>query len=409
MTTHNASPQPADQVSQTLSLGPHVAQTFSSRPLESQTFSLQPQVAQAFSLRPLVSVMMPVYNAQDYLAQAVDSVLGQTYENWELVIVDDGSTDRSAEIAKSYADPRIRLFRQENAGESVARNQALLHMTGEYVAFLDADDYFLPNHLELSVGYLMDHPDRDGVYTNGAHCDQAGTLLQQTLSDRRRGPFEGWVFEQVVRASDVFGPPICVVLRREPITRLDLTFDPQIVIGPDWDFLTRFSETTRFGYIDQITCCYRIHQTNISVQVDMKRRALYLARCREKAIKLTSFAGCSFETRSAVFYDLLVNLLDGYPERQTRITSWPEFEQLGVREQARLYRLMASRAIRSGSQDQVVIEWLRKSRACDPADRRAAMLSAFYRFSPALLGALLRIRKRVRKETGLTPVLQEIK
>ena len=379
MTTHPTSPEPADQV------------------------------AQAYSLRPLVSVMMPVYNAQDYLAQAIASVLGQTYTNWELIIVDDGSTDRSAEIAKSYADGRIRLFGQENAGEAVARNQALLQMTGDYVAFLDADDYFLPNHLELTVDYLERHPDLDGVYTNGAHCDQAGRLLQQTLSDRRRGPFEGWIFEQVVRASDVFGPPICVVLRREPITRLDLTFDPQIVIGPDWDFLTRFSETTRFGYIDQISCCYRIHQTNISVQVDMERRALYLARCREKAIRLTSFADCSLETRSAVFYDLLVNQLDGYPERQTRITTWSEFEQLGVEEQARLLRIMASRLIRAGSQDQAVIEWLRKSRQCNPADKRSALLSAFYRFSPALLGAMLRIRKRVLKETGLLPVLQEIR
>src|SRR5512145_295142 len=98
--------------------------------------------------------MMPAYNAEVYIRQSIDSVLAQTYPNWELVIVDDGSTDRTGEIASEYGDPRIRVFRQENGGEAAARNTALKNIQGEFLAFLDADDLYLPDHLEVSVEYL---------------------------------------------------------------------------------------------------------------------------------------------------------------------------------------------------------------------------------------------------------------
>lgn len=191
-------------------------------------------------MRPdLVSVMMPVYNAEGYIAQAIGSVLSQTIPNWELVIVNDGSKDRSADIAAGFSDPRIKLIHQPNGGEASARNTALDNVQGEYLAFLDADDVFLPHHLEVAHGRLARSPDLDGVYTDGYHIDQHGTRMK-SLTSRRRGPFEGWVFEQAVRASDVLGPPTSVVLRRRLILQHHLDFDTRIVIGPDWDFFTRF-------------------------------------------------------------------------------------------------------------------------------------------------------------------------
>lgn len=358
--------------------------------------------------RPLVSVMMPVYNAQEYLAEAVESVLAQTYPYWELIIVDDGSTDESLNIAQSFTDGRIHVYHQPNAGEAAARNQALQHMQGELVAFLDADDRFLPEHLALTVRYLNEHPEMDGVYTDGLHIDQDGRSLKRRLSDRRRGPFVGNLFEQLVRASDVFGPPICVVLRREPIVRLGLEFDPEIVIGPDWDFTVRYSETSRFGYIDQITCQYRIHQTNISLRAGQEKRIYSLARCREKAIKLPGFSRLSAETRSAVFYILLVDLLDGYPGRQAAIAGWPEFHQLPVEEQARIFRLMSSRAILSGAFHPLVKNWLAESARLNPRDRTAALLFAIYQFSPRILSKLLQIKNRKQLEAKTTSPFQDL-
>ena len=252
----------------------------------------------------LVSVMMPAYNAETYIGQAIESVLAQSNVHWELLIVDDGSNDRTVEIASSYHDTRIRLVQQTNGGESVARNTALKHIRGEFLAFLDADDTYLPNHLGVIVTYLSVHPQADGVYTDGYYIDQDGKRLQ-TISSRRRGPFEGNLFEEVVYGSDVFGPPTCVVLRTSLIDSYGLKFDENIVIGPDWDFFTKYADVGNFGYLGKITCHYRLHMTNISVRTGLKRRALEMAKCRINAIKMKNFRVLSVRIRTAIFYDLL--------------------------------------------------------------------------------------------------------
>lgn len=107
--------------------------------------------------RPLVSVIVPVYNAEKYLARCLDSIVGQTYRNLEIILVNDGSTDRSGDVCLQYArsDPRIRLFSQENQGLSAARNTGLDHMAGEYIHFVDADDYISPYMIETLLDALL--------------------------------------------------------------------------------------------------------------------------------------------------------------------------------------------------------------------------------------------------------------
>lgn len=345
----------------------------------------------------MVSIMMPAYNAEQYIAQAVESVLAQSYQNWELIIVNDGSTDRTPSIVLNYSDPRIRVIHQSNSGESIARNTALRHMRGEFVAFLDADDAYLESHLELCVTYLNAHPHYDGVYSDGYHFDSTGTRLQ-TLSSNRRGPFEGNIFGEVVRASDVFGPPLCVILRRSLIDRFHLEYDSEIVIGPDWDFFIQFAELGKFGYIQDITCLYRVHQTNITLRAkaDLRRRSL--ARCREKAIKLDSFSQLSEDIRSAVFYDLLINQLIGLAQRQNEVIQWPEFRNLAHIEQSRLLRLMASKSILKGYSNDLVNEWLQQSLSLNPRNRRGAILSGLYRIHPKLCQVFLYIRSLFERE-----------
>ena len=346
----------------------------------------------------LVSVMMPAYNAEKYIEQAIESVLTQTYSNWELIIVNDGSTDNTEKIVSQYADPRIELIQQANAGEAAARNTALEHVRGEYLAFLDADDIYLPHHLKVAFNYFQTHQNRDGVYTDGYHIDSKGNGLK-SLSSRRRGPFEGRVFEEAVYASDLFGPPVCVVLRHNIIAKYGLVFDKNIVIGPDWDFFVHFADVGQFGYVAQHTCLYRVHQTNITARINLQRRALEIAKCRIKAIKIKNFQTCSVETRSWVFYDLLVNLLREVPERQAEIVQWPEFNDLPPEQQARILRLMASRAVINKGEPKYIAEWLRRSRKLSPANWRGALLGAIYNLNPHLLELLLRIK--TRHETDL--------
>ncbi|MEO9473982.1 MAG: glycosyltransferase family 2 protein [Cyclobacteriaceae bacterium] len=110
----------------------------------------------------LVSIIMPVYNTEKFLREAIDSVLDQTYQEWELLIVNDGSTDASAEIIGSYDDSRIRYFEQENMGVSAARNVGLSNMGGDYFCFLDADDMFTKDSLSSRLS-KFENPEIDFV------------------------------------------------------------------------------------------------------------------------------------------------------------------------------------------------------------------------------------------------------
>lgn len=339
----------------------------------------------------LVSIMMPTYNMAAYIDQAIQSVFRQKYAHWELVIVDDGSTDATADVLAAVTDPRIHVIHQPNGGEGNARNTALEHISGEFLAFLDADDVYHPDHLANAVQLLRSHPEVDGVYSDGEYIDPQGNVLY-TLASRRRGPFEGDIFEQVIRASDVFGPPGCVVVRTSKVG--SRRFDESIrTLGTDWDFWARYTEHTCFAYSPQKTYSYRTHPTNLTSSVKKDRLRLDTAICREKAIHMSRFAQCSLAVREFLFYDLLVNLLPPDEERQNKVLAWPEFQSLPDRSQARLLRLMASQALMSNPLSAQVRPWLERAARSNPADPRARGLLALHRLNPGWCRSVLALRR----------------
>lgn len=132
-------------------------------------------------MSPLVSIITPNYNCVRFIAQTIESVLAQTYTNWEMLIVDDCSTDGSYEIALEYAqkDSRIKVFRNEkNTGAAVSRNRAIEASSGEYVAFLDSDDLWLPEKLERQIVF-MQRNDCDFSFTEYEHIDEENKSLHQ--------------------------------------------------------------------------------------------------------------------------------------------------------------------------------------------------------------------------------------
>ena len=340
----------------------------------------------------LFSVLMPAYNAQPFIGQSIESVVSQSYPHWELIVVNDGSTDNTAGILSKYNDPRIIILNQENAGESAARNTALSQANGVFIAFLDADDEYLPNHLEDTVAFFENNPQYSGVYTDGYYIDTKGNRLQ-TLASRRRGPYSGDIFEQVVYSSNVFGPPACVVLNHDVIKKHDLRFDENIVIGPDWDFLTQYAEIAPFGYVDNPTVLYRIHTYNISTQLDPAKRAYELAKCRRKAINMERFNECSLHTRQWVFHDLLVNLLQDHPLEQMVVINSSVFGVLPKKSQARILRFMASSTMLFGESLDYIPNWLQMSRDLNPADWRSQILLFTYSLNPNLCRSILRMLK----------------
>ena len=135
----------------------------------------------------MISVVIPLYNKEKSIATALNSVLAQTSQDFEVVVVDDGSTDDGAAIVEQYTDPRIRLIRQENAGVSAARNRGIAEAKGEYVAFLDADDEWLPEFLEEIVALQKEFPACRAQATNyifNSYGVKSSTIL-------RKIPFKG--------------------------------------------------------------------------------------------------------------------------------------------------------------------------------------------------------------------------
>jgi len=121
---------------------------------------------------PKISIITPCYNSAKYIDQTLSSVLHQTFQDWELLITDDLSTDDSIQRIKEYTDPRIKLFTStQNSGAGSARNQSLKHATGRYITFLDADDFWKPNFLEEMIAF-MEKEKAELAYSNYARCDE---------------------------------------------------------------------------------------------------------------------------------------------------------------------------------------------------------------------------------------------
>ena len=125
----------------------------------------------------LVSVVIPTYNSEQFILEALNSVFNQTYENYEVIIIDDGSTDDTATALEPFAD-RIRYYFQRNQGLAVARNNGLEKTLGEFVTYLDADDIWLPDNLNIKTKVLFKHPETCGVFSDFSVFNEKGHILQ---------------------------------------------------------------------------------------------------------------------------------------------------------------------------------------------------------------------------------------
>ena len=190
--------------------------------------------------QPLVSIIIPARNAVSVLPDALRSVLQQTYARWEALVVDDGSIDGTAQVAQKFitADSRFRLIAQPHGGVSNARNAALRSASGELIAFLDADDVWLPEKLARQIRFFSEGRRADFAFTNYWYWDGASTMGARYVK-RHRFP-EGDPFYGLVRAN-VYCTST-VVVSREALGRVG-EFDTTLSIGEDWDLWLRLAET----------------------------------------------------------------------------------------------------------------------------------------------------------------------
>ena len=213
----------------------------------------------------MVSVVIPCYNHANFVGQAIESVLGQTYSNFELIVVDDGSTDNSADVARRY--PAAQYIYQQNAGPSVARNTGLRQSRGEYIVFLDADDRLLAHALETGVRHLSEHP--ECAFVSG-HCrviDSNGAILPSPRQLR----VEHEHYLRLLRGGNYIWCPATVFYRRQ-ILDLVHGFDVAHRSAADYELYLRVTRDFPVYSHDEVIAEYRHHSSNMSRDLSVMQK-----------------------------------------------------------------------------------------------------------------------------------------
>jgi glycosyltransferase involved in cell wall biosynthesis len=225
-------------------------------------------------VKPTISVLMPVYNAEKYLAEAVESILNQTFTDFEFLIVDDGSRDRSLKILQRYAqqDSRIRLISRENRGFVATLNELIAIAQGSYLARMDADDISLPDRFQQQVDFLNTHPEVVCVGGEQDWIDDAGRTLMHCTQAQDN---------EAVQALALIGQtPInhpSAMMRRDPVIQLG-GYDEAMFLAEDLDLWLKLGEIGQLANLPATVVKYRLHANSISEtrqveQTEQRRRA----------------------------------------------------------------------------------------------------------------------------------------
>jgi glycosyltransferase involved in cell wall biosynthesis len=207
-------------------------------------------------LSPLVSVIIPAYNQAHYLPQAIDSVLAQTYANYEIIVVNDGSTDTTPQVCASY-EPAIRTVHQPNKGLAAARNSGIAVSNGDLYAFLDSDDWWAPEYLARQVANLVAHPEIGLSHTWVNDVTLDGKFIRVTGRARSLSASDRDFYKQILTDSPIVTPG-CVVMRRSCMDVVG-TFDDSTYLlgGEDWDLWIRVCHKFPIGVVPEPLVYYR--------------------------------------------------------------------------------------------------------------------------------------------------------
>ncbi len=253
-------------------------------------------------MEPLVSVVMPAFNAEKYIAEAIRSVIAQTHTNWELLVVDDGSTDGTSAIMESFHDPRIRIFHKKNGGIGSARNLALEHARGGFMCGLDADDVFPPESLAARLAVFGSDPDTDMVDGTVLFMDATLTKTQRVFSPS----FEGEPFHELVALSaSCFMGFSWMVRWHEHMT---LRFAEHLSHGEDLCFYLAYCPGRRYRYTKAVVLNYR--RTGATTMANLEGLArsyarIYLWLCEQEKANTRELAAFRKRTRSIMVKSFL--------------------------------------------------------------------------------------------------------
>ncbi len=261
-------------------------------------------------MNPLVSILVPVYNTAPYLREAIDSMLDQTFADFELIVLDDCSPDNAEEILDTYNDPRIVRYKGEkNVGLSNVLNVGIGMARGKYIARMDSDDISLPQRLQVQVDYLEKHPDVDlvsvGMRLFGA---KEGTWIREINPEKVK--IEALFHSPVLHASSVW--------RKDAFEKQGLRFRQEMVPAEDYDLWVRaMLKGLKLVNLPEVLYEYRIHEAQATVQTDKtaaKSREVQMAYLQEALPSLSDRNREAFSKRLwPVFF---ANLRDGFFDKK---------------------------------------------------------------------------------------------
>ncbi len=207
---------------------------------------------------PKISVIIPTYNRAELLKPTLDSVLQQSFKDFEIIVVDDGSTDQTEQLLLSYKG-KINCFKIENSGQSYATNYGIHHAKGEYIALLDSDDLWDENFLQTSINVLIANGSYDFCYCNYSYFDEDKIISEKYLPEDKQ--ISGNLFSKVLE-----GTFVCTgsyLIKKSDIIQIGL-FDTSLPVVSDWDIWLRISYHLKGVYIDESLFKLRQHSNRIS-------------------------------------------------------------------------------------------------------------------------------------------------
>jgi glycosyltransferase involved in cell wall biosynthesis len=276
---------------------------------------------------PLVSIIIPTYNCAPYIHEAIESVLAQTYKNNEIIVVDDGSTDNTQEIIRPFLK-KILYIKQENSGPSAARNVGIKKSKGDYIAFLDADDHYLPPRIELMVNMLQEDKDL-GFASADVNFFEDQTVILKCLMKKEKKVATGWIYDKLI--IDNYVSTLTVTIKRHCFNKSGY-FDPSFNHGEDYDLWLRLAKNFKYEFLEEPLAEHRIREGSLSTDYELflKERIQILQKhfklfpdffdrkpwLKKRALGYLYFRYCSNFLEQKEFKmakDCLINTIKFYP------------------------------------------------------------------------------------------------
>ncbi|KJH71119.1 glycosyltransferase family 2 protein [Aliterella atlantica] len=224
---------------------------------------------------PKVSVIIPAYNAEKTIRETIETVRQQTFPDWEIIIINDGSKDKTLEIVASIEDERIKVFSYENSGLSMARNRGISKANGEYIALLDADDLWTPDKLELQLLAFNNNPQAGVAYswTYFMDVDEQGKVT--SLHPSNPYAFAGNVYENLLISDFIHSGSNTLILKQAIDTVGE--FDPTLKSCEDWDYWLRLATRWHFVVVPKHQIYYRRSPNSMSSKVEIMKAAALMS------------------------------------------------------------------------------------------------------------------------------------